>query len=310
MKAAFLDFETNGKDSSCSVIEAMFIKITYNKAGDILNKEKFHRFYFPIEEFNFSAFMAHNISLDKIKKERDISKATYPEFFKDDKEVLTWLNDVDILVAHNIAFDYKFLPEMLDKALFCTMKSSKDVVKATNINGNIKNPTLQEACAFFQIDFDSSQAHGAEYDTEKMAELFMKLKDINIVPFFDQSQKNKKSKNAVEIRTKISDVVKQITGHKIMMVEGFSFIISNSHIFDDTGGVDIYELSTGNFFTVIDYSDLSTNKVKELKEEDFKKIEAKIEFLINNIGKDNLKSIIDDFTKENGIIQQKTLFDF
>lgn len=312
MKIVLFDFETNGKTGSCSVLEAMFRKIEIQRGSKEFKEEILHRFYYPQEDFDFSAFLVHGISIEDIKIKRqghsDLG-IDYPLFFKDDKEVISWLNDVDVLVAHNIAFDAQFLPEMPSKLFYCSMKSSKDTVKATNVAGNIKNPTLQEACTFFEVDFDSSSAHGADYDTLKLEELFLHMAEAGLIPFLNKISKAKDKETL--IRTNINDLSKNASANKIMQVGAFSFILTASNLFGDTAGLNIYEKQTGNFFTSVLYKELSSTSMKTMLPEDFEIIEAKIVEAVDNIGGEEvLSEIVSDYLLDNNISVQKSLFDF
>ena len=95
------------------------------------------------------------------------------------------------LVGHNIiGFDTKHIlryselyqipisiPNQLD-----TMRLSKDIVKAKNIKGHIKNPRLGELYYhIFKTHVDANDAHTANYDVDVTAKCFKYLVDTMVV---------------------------------------------------------------------------------------------------------------------------------
>ncbi|RCU50398.1 MULTISPECIES: ribonuclease T [Corallincola] len=82
-----------------------------------------------------------------------------------------------IVVAHNAAFDNAFLNAAVAR---CNIKRNPfhpfatfDTATAAGIAYG--QTVLQKACKAAQIDFDSSKAHSAEYDTIRTAELFCSI---------------------------------------------------------------------------------------------------------------------------------------
>jgi len=55
------------------------------------------------------------------------------------------------------------------------MKENKQIVKALNKNGRIKNPKLDETCVYYGIDFDPEAYHSATYDVSKTFEILRKM---------------------------------------------------------------------------------------------------------------------------------------
>lgn len=143
----FLDFETNGFQGS----DVLSIGLRHS------NGEVFNRFYFPQGEYKESAIAINGLTKERVTELR--SDATYPRHFKDDEEVVALFEQTDILVAHNIEFDYSFLPEKVKAMplkLFCTMKG--------NTKYFAKNPKLIEAAKFYEIEVKEDDLHGAAYD--------------------------------------------------------------------------------------------------------------------------------------------------
>lgn len=315
LKIVLFDFETNGKTASCSVLESMLLKIDYDReTQSVLSREVYHKYYLPIEEFDFGAYLVHKLSMDILTERREGME--WPEYFRDDlPNVLSFLDDVDVMVAHNINYDIQFLPRMLEKVNFCTMKSAKGNVGALNINGNLKNPTLKEACTHYGLNFDSTQAHGALYDTQMLEELFFKEALDGLVPFLQKvpSPKRGKGKNTVPaamIRTKIGEAWKEITNPIYLPVDEFTFIITPTDLCGSTDTISVYEKRSGNLFYSIDRSLIPKIDRTAMVQSDIDHIFDRIQTLISKIGRENLKEQINKYADANGEVSQKTLFDF
>lgn len=104
----------------------------------------------------------------------------------------------DLLVAHNIDFDTKviavalwrhlinenvkeedthtIIKEWLNKPVYCTMQSSKQIVNARNAKGNIKYPKLTEAYKFF-FGRELDRAHSANADAVAVLEVYLALQN-------------------------------------------------------------------------------------------------------------------------------------
>ena len=134
------------------------------------------RYYFAQEPYNYHACKVHGLDEKVIKVQR--SKAQYPLYFIDDKE---WLLDtfdkynVTNIVAHNLSFDLKFLPQEIKENIenqkystFCTMQENRHLTVKN------KAPKLVEACELLGIKFDENEAHSSDYDTLKCYEVFLK----------------------------------------------------------------------------------------------------------------------------------------
>ena len=102
----------------------------------------------------------------------------------------------NLTVAHNVEFDTKVITvalwrNMVDEGLgnglidkllnswaslpsFCTMKESKDIVKAQTKNGKIKYPKLTEAYEFF-FNKPLDRAHSANADAVAVLEIYLAI---------------------------------------------------------------------------------------------------------------------------------------
>ena len=163
-----LDFETNSANVH-DVIEVAAFKVL--KEGDeYIVKETFHRYYFSAYEVNAYALAVHQLSPDRLERLR--RGVEYEEYFEDDEDFVTFCQGSTTLVAHNISFELRHLGTLVsfDKHI-CTMKENKQIVKAFNAKGKVKNPKLIETCDFYGIDFDDEQYHSAIYDVAKTLDI-------------------------------------------------------------------------------------------------------------------------------------------
>ncbi len=163
-----LDFETNTHHEH-DVIEVGAIKVAFED-GEYKVVDTFHRYYYSQYEVNHRALEVHKLTPAKIKKLR--GDEDYVEFFEYDDEFIQFCETSDTLVAHNIAFELRYLGDLICfKNHFCTMRENKYIVNTLNIKGNIKPPKLIEVCEYYNIDFDTNQYHSAMYDVTKTLEV-------------------------------------------------------------------------------------------------------------------------------------------
>lgn len=185
-----LDLETNGFKNS-SVLE--FAALKYN-IDDLLNKnftvkEQIHRYYFPNygEEINPHAAAIHGIkSMKQIRYLRGDNHDDYSMSFNKEFTESNFLNnffkDVKYIIGHNISYDISFFPEniqLIDN--ICTMLKTKNIVKSENKYGKLKNPKLKECLKYYNITYENDNLHGALYDTQLTAKLFLKLLENNTI---------------------------------------------------------------------------------------------------------------------------------
>jgi len=124
----------------------------------------------------------HGISTEKAIKDGKELSVVLNEFNKE-------IDNVDILVAHNINFDSKIVgaemirkeikTNLFSKKLICTMESTTNFCQIPGLYGN-KWPKLSELhVKLFGEDFE--EAHNALVDIEATAKCFWKLKELNII---------------------------------------------------------------------------------------------------------------------------------
>lgn len=304
MIVSLFDFETNGTEDSSSVLEAMFNKITFNKDGKVISRTSSHRYYLlnEGEAYNFGAYTAHGLLIDDIIRLRG-EDCPYPETFKDDLAyTMDFLENSDLLVAHNIDFDYKFLPDMPLKARFCTMKDMKLEIQAKDINGKLKNPTLAEACSHFGLKFDTDQAHGAKYDTDMLTSLFESIVKEGKSPFFKGNRRPSDGK--IFLRSKLGNKIIE-TKENILEVDGFLFALSDSNLGNSTGALNVYEKRTGNLFFAIPNMNLKTLLADRPR---VKELELELYGIISEIGAENFRLQINNYAREAGETSTRSLF--
>lgn len=168
----FFDTETNGLNSK----ENSLLSICMIKGIPVFEKgimkieiiDIYERFYFPVEDYNFGAIRVNGLNEGTIRTKRN--GATYPKFFKDDSKALIDFVGMDYkFVAHNIAFDEKFMPFHIDSSeAFCTMKNTTNILKLdwNEKYKTYKRPKLIEAVEFFGIETKDIDAdfHDAKFD--------------------------------------------------------------------------------------------------------------------------------------------------
>jgi DNA polymerase III subunit epsilon len=97
-----------------------------------------------------------------------------PEWEQVAPKIVSLLSKTHILVGHNMAFDGPFVGLELARIgyavpqceTFCTMEAGR----AFTALG--KTPSLKELCWALDVEYDTSKAHAADYDTERTMECF------------------------------------------------------------------------------------------------------------------------------------------
>lgn len=160
-----LDFETNGFQGS----DILSMGLRHSN-GEIIN-----RYYYPQGEYNEEAIKINGLTEEKITELR--GDAPYSLHFCNDTEVPDMFLATDTLVAHNIAFDYSFLPwrvKAMPLKLFCTMKANTKYFE--------KNPKLKEACEHYGIELEEDLLHGAAYDAKLCHAIYDAMKEEDKAP--------------------------------------------------------------------------------------------------------------------------------
>ena len=189
-----LDFETNSHNAK-DVIEVAAYRLVHD-TNEYKILDTFHRYYFSRYPVNEMALSVHNLTPENIIELRNNAK--YAKYFEDDKDFIEFCNKANTLIAHNISFEVRYIDDLVKfREHFCTMKENKNIVKALNIKGNIKNPKLIETLNYYKISFNSNKLHGALYDIDKTLEVLncMNQKENNFHTIKHCIFKNQKVKD-------------------------------------------------------------------------------------------------------------------
>lgn len=163
---AVIDLETTGLhyDKGDRIIEISLIRATIGPGykmgikkfcGEIGYEQRIN----PRRSVAPAATAVHGIT------EAELEHAPFFEDVADD--ILSYLDGVSVLVAHNMDFDGPFFANEVMRVgrdlpgfeTFCTMESGRWAT-ATG-----KLPSLKELCFTCRVDYDDSKAHAARYDT-------------------------------------------------------------------------------------------------------------------------------------------------
>lgn len=138
-------------------------------------------FFFTVDHVEYGAYLLHGFSVEKLKTLSG-GKVFLDHIDEIEKDFLS----ADLIVAHNLEFDYKFMcKEFLlanrqfnVKNGFCSMKSTTDVCKLKRASGSgYKYPKLSELCDFYKVSEveikldtkrlfgETSNFHDARFDT-------------------------------------------------------------------------------------------------------------------------------------------------
>lgn len=112
-------------------------------------------FFFTVDEMSFGAFSVHGFSKEKL-----FELSNGKRFSNHIKEIKNDFEQADLIVAHNVNFDFMFLRsefercglDFIYKKELCTMKELTPVCKLLKRSGSgYKYPKLVEACNFFGV---------------------------------------------------------------------------------------------------------------------------------------------------------------
>ncbi len=168
------DTETNGFKPTDSVLSISAMKIKVNTETKEMEKiDEFNRFYFCLEEENPKAIAVNGLTAYKIRQEREKQNATYPSFYKDDRDSFKeFCEGIDLIVAHNYDYDSQYID--FKKKSFCTMKEGSELYKNAHPTekGWLKLKGLSE---FFKVSFEEDNLHGSQYDTLILSRILFKM---------------------------------------------------------------------------------------------------------------------------------------
>jgi len=164
------DIETTGleQEKGHKIIEMAFMLYSYNTDnGDIKGLGKYIQRVYPDHPISSKSQAVHGISIDDLTGE---------PLWEDEvaDKVAKILKQTDLFVAHNVDFDATFLSAELarvdkmvpDIETFCTMKEGR----FAKYDGSV--PSLRALCECFDISYDLTAAHAAEYDISQTMKCF------------------------------------------------------------------------------------------------------------------------------------------
>ncbi len=130
-------------------------------------------FFFAVDDMPYGAFLVHGFSKEKL-----LELSCGKRFCDHVKEIKDDFEKADLIVAHNVNFDFMFLRaefnvcglDFVYKREYCTMKNLTPVCKLLRSSGKgYKYPKLVEACNHFgvtdtEIKQDVMRFFGTELD--------------------------------------------------------------------------------------------------------------------------------------------------
>ncbi|MCH9643247.1 MAG: ribonuclease T [Gammaproteobacteria bacterium] len=176
-----IDVETTGIDClKNGLLEVALILVAYNDAGQLQPVKSDHWHVVP---FKGAIINPEALAINGIDPEHPF------RFAVEEAKVLTELCSIisdalrhydcrrAVLVGHNAHFDLNFIMAAMRR---CKIKKnpfhSFTCFDTATLGGLIYGKTvLAKALKKADIDFDKNEAHSAVYDTEKTAELFCKI---------------------------------------------------------------------------------------------------------------------------------------
>ena len=173
-----VDVETAGFDPKTSaLLEAAFCTVKLNEQGLIEKDTMYHCTIAPfpgatIEEANIK-FLGID-PFDPERKALDEKVALVPIFKELNKKVKAAGCKRAVLVGHNANFDHSFIMSAVERIKFKRNPFHPFTVIDTASLAFLflGHSVLSVACETAGIEFNAQNAHGAEYDTDREAELF------------------------------------------------------------------------------------------------------------------------------------------
>lgn len=180
-KNVYLDTETTSTTPG-QICELTLIVEDYSTHNLVDAKN----YFFTVNQMDEGAQNVHGFSIPQL------AELSGGETFKDRFEEIQKYLENSVIVAHNEAFDEKFLSaefwrcgvSFAPAGRFCTMNSFKDIIQLPNRYpryGKYKNPKLSEVLNFLNINedkvkdysckilnYDGSKFHDSRFDTTAM----------------------------------------------------------------------------------------------------------------------------------------------
>lgn len=173
-KAIIIDTETTGLTINDEFIEITAILVEFDKQGNLTIIDKYTGLREPNVNIDPKAQKVHNIDQQMLKNKQI-----------DQQKLDNLFNQADLLVAHNVSFDKKFIKKEINglnnKVWLCSMNGIKWYKKGFNSKG------LQYLLKAH--DIDPEQAHRSESDVLALIEL-LNYKASSNETYFKQLLRN------------------------------------------------------------------------------------------------------------------------
>jgi len=166
---------------------ARIVQISMMLCNEKLEQIELKDFIIKADNFSINNSSFHGIT-NEISENYGIPFSEIVEVIK------LYLPKISRVVAHNLNFDisilyselyrlnmHSIISDLKSKEMICTMKSTKNIVKATN-NYGIKDPSLKELY-YFVFNKDIENAHNSKYDVINLHLSIKNLYDNNKFSF-------------------------------------------------------------------------------------------------------------------------------
>tara|TARA_B100002049_G_scaffold232199_1_gene210978 strand:- start:1502 stop:2065 length:564 start_codon:yes stop_codon:yes gene_type:complete len=177
------DLETTGLDfNDHRIIEISLILYHWPSRRELLN---FTRRIYPGRSIDPKAQAVHRIALEDLEG--------CPTFEQMAEQVNKILAKCNVLVAHNaMSFDVPFLAAELNrvKQPVPTHLSVVDTLDSRWATPDGKKPKLMELAFALGVDYDTEQAHAAEYDVRVMMECLFRGIDMGFFALPNQESED------------------------------------------------------------------------------------------------------------------------
>lgn len=161
------DTETTGFDPMTGdrIVEIGMVEL-YNH---IANGKVFHKYVNPERDMPQGAFEVHGLSAEFLSDK--------PKFADIADELIKFIGDDSLLIAHNATFDMKFVNHELGKLGYPAISDERvlDTLQLARRKHPAGPNSLDALCSRYNIDNSARTKHGALLDSEILAEVYIEL---------------------------------------------------------------------------------------------------------------------------------------
>ncbi|MBQ0047645.1 MAG: 3'-5' exoribonuclease [Prevotellaceae bacterium] len=183
-------------------------------------EESFERLIKPRD----NKYSRDTIKVHGITPERTENEDEFPIVWNDIKQYF----EDEYIVAHNAKFDISVLQSVLDeyKIDYPSIRSWMCTCEL------VHNWPLGVACEAFDIEFDEEKHHGARYDAEACAKIYLSIvNNESIVPNFNADEVRARHKAAEDRRKNVSLFCKKISLNKLYPEKDLSIVKNTDNPF-------------------------------------------------------------------------------